>query len=89
VKKIKKVNRRAKKQRLKVAQKALKQRAASMLNIPDHCAMCKTGFDKKNKQMTLTWHVTVYQEREKIYLTCPPCRERINIIAEEQLNAEV
>jgi len=51
------------------------QQANMILNIPDHCSLCKEAFDKKNKMMVMSWFVEVYNEQKRVNLFCPKCQE--------------
>ena len=77
MKKIRKIDKKKRKEEHRLAQQNLKRTVGSMLNMPGECALCHTPFDKKNKEMAFTWNVTVYEQKNKIYLTCPPCWEKI------------
>lgn len=40
-------------------------------NMPNSCAVCKISFDKNNKTLLDSWHVTV--DESGFRLTCPSC----------------
>lgn len=40
--------------------------------LPDECLACKKAFDKKSKEMAMTWSVVV-QDKDTIRLYCPDC----------------
>ena len=86
MKKIRKVNTKKRKQEFRHAQQNLQQAVGSMLNMPTECTLCHAPFDKKSKDMATTWVVTTYQEKNKIYLTCPPCWETVRNVAQENSN---
>ena len=75
--KLRKPNTAKRKKQRKNAKEALKQRTGLLLNMPEECCVCETGFDKKSKEMAQTWHVVVFEERKIIRLTCPPCWQRV------------
>lgn len=81
--KKRKVNTSERKKERKLAQKNLQKKVASMLNMPTECAVCRSAFDKKSREMANTWRVTVYEQKNKIYLTCPQCQEKVNKLVEE------
>ena len=60
-------------------EKEAKKQMAKKMNIfdslPDKCTTCDKPFDKKSKEDTNTWHVTVFEEAEKVGLFCPTCWE--------------
>jgi phosphoserine aminotransferase len=73
MKKIRKVNTSKRKKEFKKAQKQLAERTSMLLNVPEKCCVCESQFDKKSKEMAMTWHVVVMEEKKSIYLTCPVC----------------
>ena len=51
-------------------------------SLPNECLACKKEFDKKSKQMAMTWNVVV-QDQETVRLYCPDCWDMAcNIINE-------
>jgi|6_EtaG_2_1085325.scaffolds.fasta_scaffold89231_2 hypothetical protein len=85
--KIRKKNPSKKKNALKEAEKALQRRSGLFLNMPDKCCVCEGAFDKKSKEMALTWRVVVFEERQTVRLTCPTCWEGVEKMMEEETNA--
>jgi len=77
MKKLRKVNTSKRKKEIKETQKQLAARAGMMLNMPEGCCVCASLFDKKSKEMAMTWHVVVLDKKKKIYLTCPTCWEAV------------
>ena len=68
----------------KVSEKEL---ASKMKNIflPDQCSNCEKTFDKKSREMAMTWRVVAREERK--HLICPTCWdliERIDPLREER-----
>jgi len=51
-------------------------------NLPDACTTCTQAFDKKDKEMVLSWHVTVRQDA--IHLFCPECMDKVKEIFDER-----
>lgn len=47
-----------------------------MLDMPTECSECHKAFDKKNKEMALTWMVKVYSEKSVVDLKCPECFQK-------------
>jgi len=37
--------------------------------IPDLCLTCNKEFDKKNKEMVMTWNVVVNRQKEEVVFT--------------------
>jgi len=46
--------------------------------LPDHCLACMAPYDKKNKQMAMTWNVVVKEEPVTVRLYCPDCWKLAN-----------
>jgi len=41
--------------------------------LPDKCTNCFCPYDKKDKQMAMTWSVVVREQENKVNLYCPEC----------------
>ena len=41
--------------------------------LPKQCTNCDKPFDKKNKEMVMSWQVIVHEKEEKVNLYCPDC----------------
>ena len=41
--------------------------------LPDECSACEKPFDKKDKQMAMTWNVVVKEKTSTVRLYCPEC----------------
>jgi len=50
--------------------------------LPEECLACRKDFDKKNKQMVMTWSVVV-QDENNVRLYCPECWEMACHVIEE------
>ena len=70
------------------AEKALASEVALFGLLPDKCDTCHESFDKKNKEMVMSWSVVVHQEAEKVRLFCPPCIEKAKKAIEERENVD-
>lgn len=46
--------------------------------LPDQCSACLKAYDKKNKQMAMTWSVVVKEEKDTVRLYCPDCWNMAN-----------
>ena len=77
MKKLRKVNSRERKAERKNAQEKLQGSLSLMLDMPTECTTCHTPFDKKSREMAMTWNVTVYASKKKVYLSCPECWVKI------------
>tara|TARA_R110000824_G_scaffold154529_5_gene326714 strand:+ start:377 stop:655 length:279 start_codon:yes stop_codon:yes gene_type:complete len=67
----------------KEAQKELKKKIGLFNKLPDYCLFCKKDFDKKDKEMVMSWSVVVRKEEESVRLYCPDCWARAKKIIEE------
>jgi hypothetical protein len=56
--------------------------------LPGDCNTCQKPFDKKNKEMAMSWSVIVHQETEKVRLFCPACVEKDKKAIEEKENVD-
>ena len=43
--------------------------------LPNQCLTCQKPFDKKNKEMVMSWTVIVKEDKEEVRLYCPTCWE--------------
>jgi len=51
--------------------------------IPESCDACDDPFDKKNKDMVMSWNVVVKSEQGIVRLYCPVCWEKAKKIIKE------
>ena len=51
--------------------------------LPDQCLACDKPFDKKDRDMVMSWSVVVHQSTEEVRLYCPDCWDRANSIVAE------
>jgi hypothetical protein len=70
----------------KEAKKELKKKVGLFNKLPDHCLACQKDFDKKNKDMVMTWSVVVRRDKEIVRLYCPECWEKAKKIIKEVEN---
>jgi len=75
-------------ERASEAEKALATEVALFGLLPDKCNTCHESFDKKNKEMVMSWSVVVHQEAEKVRLFCPPCIDKAKKTIKEKKNAD-
>jgi|TARA_B100000029_G_C16779318_1_gene668615 uncharacterized protein with PIN domain len=68
-----KLRRQQAKEKKKAAEKEMAQKTALFGKLPDHCLACEAPFDKKNKEMVMSWSVTVREAEKKVNLYCPRC----------------
>jgi len=41
--------------------------------LGDECLICNKPFDKKDREMIMSWNVVVREKEEKVNLYCPDC----------------
>ena len=70
------------------AEKAMSNKVALFGLLPGKCNTCQKDFDKKNKEMAMSWTVTVHQETEKVRLFCPKCIEKTREVIKEKENVD-
>ena len=70
------INRKLKRQQQKEAQKDLKEKIGLFNKLGEECLVCQKDFDKKNKEMVMTWSVIVKEDTVRLY--CPECWDRAN-----------
>ena len=63
-------------------QDEISDKVAMFQNLPDECLACLKPFDKKNKEMALTWNVVV-RDKDTVRLYCPECWNRAQTAVEE------
>jgi len=51
--------------------------------IPDVCLTCEAPYDKKDKEMAMTWSVVIHGEEEVVRLYCPDCWQKAKKITED------
>ena len=61
----------------------LESKIALFGKMPDECLTCAAPFDKKNKEMALSWNVVVHGEEEIVRLYCPECWDKAKKITED------
>ena len=55
------------------AQEKMATQVAQFGKLPQACDACQKEFDKKNKEMAMTWSVVVREKENKVNLYCPQC----------------
>ncbi len=73
----------AAKQAKKGGNDELEQKIALFGELPDECLTCDKPFDKKNKEMVMSWNVIVHQKEEVVRLYCPDCWDKALKITED------
>ena len=67
----------------KELEKELSKKMGLFDRISDHCLTCQKPFDKKDKQMVMTWYVIVRESEKQVNLYCPGCWAKANKFLEE------
>jgi formamidopyrimidine-DNA glycosylase len=49
------------------------EKVALFGKLGEECLVCEGPFDKKNKEMVMSWSVVVREEEGKVNLYCPTC----------------
>jgi len=53
----------------------LESKIALFGKLPDECLTCQKPFDKKDREMVMSWTVIVKEDKEQVRLYCPSCWE--------------
>lgn len=70
------------------AEKSMSNKVALFGLLPNKCNTCNEPFDKKDKEMVMTWSVVVHQEAEKVRLFCPKCIQKAKQTVKENANGD-
>ena len=70
------MNRKQRRTAEKVMGKEAAKKVGLMLSIPEKCLTCEKQFDKKSREMAMTWFVEVFESDKKVNLYCPECQEK-------------
>jgi len=63
------------------AKKELQKKVGLFNRLSDHCLVCQKDFDKKNKDMVMSWSVVIKEDKVRLY--CPTCWDRANKLIKE------
>ena len=61
------------KQAKKDGNEELVEKVALFGKLGDACLVCNKPFDKKDREMVMSWNVVVREAEEKVNLYCPEC----------------
>jgi len=75
------LNRKMKRQKKNEAKKELQKKVGLFNKLSEHCLVCQKNFDKKNKDMVMSWSVVVKEEQVRLY--CPECWDRAKDLIKE------
>jgi len=68
------------------------EKVALFGKLGDECLICDRPFDKKDKEMVMSWSVVVREKEDKVNLYCPDCWtgaiEMLNEIKKDLLGEE-
>jgi len=67
--------------KIKEAKKELQKKVGLFSKLSDRCLVCQKDFDKKNKEMVMSWSVIVKEEQVRLY--CPECWDKANKLIKE------
>ena len=62
----------------KEAQQELSRQVGMFGMCTDECSVCSKPFDKRSKEMAMTWRVIVSEQKNRVTLICPECQEKID-----------
>ena len=65
----------------KLLEQEMAERTRGILQTPDKCSLCSAILNKKDKEALLSWQIMSYPN--KIYLFCPECWAKKQIIPNE------
>jgi hypothetical protein len=80
------LSRKIKRKQKKDNEQEFKNKVGLFNKIPESCMTCDKPFDKKNKEMVMTWTVVVHRAEQKVNLYCPSCWNLAKKVIEEVEN---
>ncbi len=80
-KKVSSLKKKLKRQQEKEAKKDLQEKVGLFNKLGEECLVCQKDFDKKNKEMVMSWSVIVKEDTVRLY--CPMCWDRANNLIKE------
>ena len=57
----------------KAGNEEMAEKVALFGKLGEECLVCDKPFDKKDKEMVMSWSVVVREAEEKVNLYCPEC----------------
>ena len=83
---------REQRRRLQKKKHAIEKEIAEKISLfgalPDACSACQAPYDKRNKEMAMSWSVVVRHAEEIVRLFCPGCINKVRILGESKENEE-
>lgn len=80
-KKVSSLKKKLKRKQEKEAKKDLQEKVGLFNKLGEECLVCQKDFDKKNKEMVMSWSVIVKEDTVRLY--CPECWDRANNLIKE------
>ena len=77
------LKRKIKRETQKNSKKDFSKKMGLFNKIPDMCLTCNKKFDKKNKEMVMSWNVVVREKQGIVRLYCPECWDKATQFAKE------
>tara|TARA_Y100000310_G_C20137659_1_gene558801 strand:- start:83 stop:355 length:273 start_codon:yes stop_codon:yes gene_type:complete len=65
----------------KAAKKELQKKVGLFSKLSDQCLVCQKDFDKKNKEMVMSWNVIIKEDKVRLY--CPKCWDNAKNLIQE------
>jgi Zn finger protein HypA/HybF involved in hydrogenase expression len=75
------LSRKLRRKKENAAKKELQKKVGLFSKLEDHCLVCQKDFDKKNKEMVMSWSVVVKEDKVRLY--CPDCWSRATQLIDE------
>ena len=63
----------AQRQAKKDGNEELSEKITLFGKLGDTCLVCDKPFDKKDREMVMTWNVVVREKEDRVNLYCPEC----------------
>ena len=70
----------------KNAEKELSRKVGLFDKLSDECLVCQLPFNKKDKEMVISWYVIVREKQNQVNLYCPSCWQDAVSVVEEVRN---
>ena len=71
-----KIQRKKYREERKRVEEDMSEKLSMFDEIPTECSACMEPFDKKNREMVMTWSVVVREKESIVRLYCPECWSR-------------
>jgi|TARA_Y100000310_G_C20533144_1_gene739524 hypothetical protein len=81
-----KIKRKAAANKRKQMKRDVSEKMGLFNKIPESCSACDKPFDKKDKEMVMSWNVVVREEEAIVRLYCPECWSKAKEFIKEYTN---